>query len=618
MIKSAIKCTILVALSTLALTSCKTDGGGNGNGSTKGGEAKVVSKKAGSNVVDIHQLADSDGMNTFTSTSANASVIQGYIYGGLLTTEPIAPYKIVPTMAKARPTITTIAEGEVINGITYDKGGNIFEYEIRDEAVWDNGTPITAMDYVFSRKAIKSPLSDCPHLKPYMEFTQDVVIDPTNPKKFKVYGKGTYFTSETWTAYTILPEYMYDKDQRLRKYDLADFNDPKKLSAMKSDKNMIDWAATFNGEKHNRDAAFISGSGPYKFKEWITGKHVILEKKKDWWAEGLDDNVFHNGPEKLVFKIVNDWTTAITAMKDEDLDLANGIVAKAFVDLTKNDNFKKMYSLETPDYMVYDYIGIHLKNDKFKDVKTRKALAHLVDKQLIADVIMYGYGFPTVGPIHPTKDYYNKNITPYSFDLEKAKTLLAEAGWKDEDGDGFLEKKINGKVVPFKTSILYNSGNSRRENICLMFKENAKVVGIDVDVQVKEWTVFIEETKAHNFELYCGGWAGSTNLDDLKQIWHSESYNGGSNYVGFGSAESDKLIEEIRYNMDKTSRDKQYMEIQKMIHENVPYVFLNAHKNKLAMHKRFDNANGYVPRPGYDVSEWMINENFGTVAASAN
>jgi len=111
--------------------------------------------------------------------------------------------------------------------------------------------------------------------------------------------------------------------------------------------------------------------------------------------------------------------------------------------------------------------------------------------------------------------------------------------------------------------------------------------------------------------MYVSGWVGSPSLNDPKQVWHSESYNGGNNYVGFGTPESDALIEKLRFNLDEPSRNEQYKRFQEIIYEESPYIFLNAQKNKLVFHKRFDNVTASVARPGYNVGEWLINPKFG-------
>jgi len=582
-------------------SACVGDGG-----SSSPGSKEVISTKAGKNEVDIHELGDFDKIQPVLHSAAATTYICGKLFQTLLTTDT-ETFEPIPLLAVSRPKITLLTEGPY-------KGGMTLEFEIRPEAKWDNGTPITGLDYLFTIKSIKNPKAESARIRPYFDFIKDVVIDKDNPKKFTVYSDNTYILSEESAGYWVLPEYIYDPNQVLRKFSIKDLNE--KSESLRNNKDIVEFSKEFNSEKFSRDKGFIVGSGPYTFEEWKAKQYVVLKKKENWWAEGLDPKLFANGPEYIRYKIMPDWTTAITALKAEEVDLARSVRAKDFVDL-KDSEFKDLYSFHTPDYMAYEYIGMNMKSPIFSDKKVRQAMRHIIDKKLIREVLMYGYGLPVIGPFHPSKKYYNKNIADYGFDLDKATKMLDEAGWKDTDQDGIRDKVIDGKKTPFKATIKFNQGNTRRENTALMLSENAKKIGLDIQVQVREWTVFIDETKSHDFDMYVGAWVGSTSLGDPTQIWHSESYNGGSNYVGFGNAESDALIDELKYNLDEPSRTEQYKRFQEIIHEEAPYIFLNALTNKLAFHKRFDNAKSYVVRPGYEEAEWLINPKFGFASGAS-
>ena len=110
-------------------------------------------------------------------------------------------------------------------------------------------------------------------------------------------------------------------------------------------------------------------------------------------------------------------------------------------------------------------------------------------------------------------------------------------------------------------------------------------------------------------------WMMGPELDDFKQIWHTDSYNGGSNYAGFGNAYTDELIDKIRYELDPEIRTGYYLEFQEILHEEAPYIFMFTPKNKMAFHKRFDNAKPYLLRPGHFENEFKLNPNFGAAAA---
>ena len=187
-------------------------------------------------------------------------------------------------------------------------------------------------------------------------------------------------------------------------------------------------------------------------------------------------------------------------------------------------------------------------------------------------------------------------------DLEKAKQLLAEAGWKDTDGDGILDKEIGGKRVPFKCEFLINAGNETRKNIALLLKEEAKKVGVEIDVRSLEWSSYLEKIKKHDIDIYYQAWVSPVpSPPDLKQIWHTSAYEGGGNYIGFGfeTPESDKLIEQTRTELDEKKRNELYKKFQELLYEEMPCIFLVTGKNKIAIHKRFRGVEVSAIYPGY-------------------
>jgi len=556
------------------------------------------SKKLNDNSVTIHETGDPDRINPILARVATASNIAPSIFQSLIGRDPVS-YDPYPVLVKEVPSEKIVNEGPYSGGISYS-------FEIRPEAVWDDGSPITAYDYAFTIKTIKNPKVDCGHLRPYVEFIKEIDIDPEHPKKFKVILEKPYILALDLTSYYVIPEYIYDSDRIMRQFSLKQLEE--ETETLRNNPEIIKFAENFNSDFHSREKEGISGSGPYSFMEWKTGQYVELEKKKNWWGERVESPYFNNGPDKIIHTIIKDWSTAISALKDEKIDIARSIRAKDFVDLSSNEKVKELYSLHAPDYMAYDYIGMHLRNPKFSDKRVRKAFNHLIDKTLIRDVIMYGYAVDQLSPVHPSKPYYNKDLIPYEFDINKAKSLLSDAGWKDTDGDGLLDKVVDGVSIPFKIILNYNAGNTRRENIAMILKENALKAGIEIEVQALEIVVLVQNVRAHNYEMLILGTTVSPLLDDFKQRWHSEGYNTGANITGFGDAKTDKLIEDIRVNMDPTSRTTQYKEFQAILHEEVPVIFLLGHKNKMAFHRRFENAKGYIPSPGYDVTEWKLRE----------
>jgi peptide/nickel transport system substrate-binding protein len=421
-----------------------------------------------------------------------------------------------------------------------------------------------------------------------------------------------YILVEEYSGYWVIPEYIYDKEKIMRNFTISDFRDSKKKESLKGDKNILRFADEFNSQKFSREKGFVVGSGPYEFDEWVTGSKLTLKKKKDWWGNKTKDAFLKNygNIETIKFRIINDWKTATTAIKGRELDVARGIEYKIFNDLKNDAKFNENYYAYSPTSPQYLYIGLNLTNPKLKELKVRQALAHAIDKKQIISTLLFGLATPTESMVQPDKKYYNKDLKKFDFNIELSSKLLDEAGWIDSDGDGIRDKVINGKKIPLELTYKYNSGNDTRKNIGLIYKENLKKVGVELNIVAKEWTVFLEDTKKHDFEIYCGAWVGDPNVEDPKQIWHSESSAGGSNYVSYGDATSDKMIDEIRSELNETKRDAMYLKFQEKVHNELPYIFLFAPLERIAVAKKYDpnTAKTYSVRPGYDLGLWKMKE----------
>jgi peptide/nickel transport system substrate-binding protein len=555
--------------------------------------------KKGKNEVVIHELSDTDMLTPFNYQAASTGYIQAQLFQSLLGTDPVT-FDQIPYVAKALPVVVKDSSG---------KGLNI-TFEIRDEAKWDDGTPITGNDVAFSMKVIKNPKTDNQSYKGSFNFVEDVVVDPANPKKVTfVCNSVNMLSTEYVGSLYILPSKIYDPKNIMAAYTVKQLNDSSK--ALESDPKIIEFATNYNSEKYQREKGYIVGSGPYEFQEWITGQKIVLNRKKTWWGDKFEKEsvLFQAYPKNLVYQTINDYTAAIVALKGKKLDVMYGIKYKDFSELPKSEKVKENFNLYTPRSFQYHYFGMNLRNPKFADKKVRQALAYLTDVDKMMSVLTYGLAERVIGPIHPSKKkLYDSNIKPYEFNVEKAKQLLDEAGWKDSNHDGILDKNINGEHVEFNITFTYNAGNDTRRDAALIFKEACRQVGINVDVVPQEWAIYIQNQKQHKFEMFYGAWISSPSDPDMKQIWHTESIEGGSNYVYFGNAETDKLIDDIRTELDPEKRAPMYMKFQEILHDEVPYIFLFAPKERIAISKRFTNANAYDVRPGFAENMFKLAE----------
>jgi peptide/nickel transport system substrate-binding protein len=570
---------ILSLVLAFAVESCK--------GKAKGGGTLV-----------IREMSDPDMLNIVNASSANARVINDLIFMAVNGSEVKGDYNLLPILTKELGKVSEINEGEF-------KGGMRIDYEIKDDAKWDNGTTITGHDYVFTIKSILNPKTNCEHLKSYYYWVGDVKVDSVNPKKFSVFSNKKYFKIEEFAGYYVIPEYNYDPNQLMRKFAMKDFNTDAKRQALKSNKDILKFAEEFNSEKFQRDPKFISGFGPYKLESWTTGQDIVIVRKDSWWGDKYADlQQFWAYPKRIKFKVINDQNTSMTALKDNKIDAFEAIPPKDFLELEKNTAFKDKFNIERKDLFSYTFLYMNLRNEKFKDFKVRKALASAVNRDKINQTVYFGENILTESFVHPSQKTYNKDLKPNEFNIELASKLLDEAGWKDTDGDGIRDKVINGKKIPLDIEFKYNAGNEQRKNAGLIIQEDFKKIGVRFNIVAKEWTVYLQELDKLDFEMTFSGFTVPARISDPKQNWHStNSGPGGDNKTGWGTPESDKIIDQIGEELDFEKRKVLYLKIQQMIHDDIPVIYLFAQKNRLAISKKFE-VETHLINPGFSLNEF--------------
>jgi peptide/nickel transport system substrate-binding protein len=560
--------------------------------------------------VVIHALSNPQGLNAHTTSDAQASAIKDNLYQTLLMYDmEQEDMGLIPWVAKSRPEVSLTPTG-----------GMEITYEIREEAAWDDGSPITAADVIFSLKAIKCPKVNTDHLKPYLEFISDIRTYADNPRKLTFVSTEKYMMAEDVTGNSIrlIQEKLYDPKGLLKGFSISQLNNP--TEAILNHPNVKEFSDYFNSETYNREPQYISGSGAYRFVSWQTGQRLILERKENWWGDKLEKEsfLFEAYPKRLVFEVVNDFNTALTAVKDQKIDVISVTPVKEYLDLDKSAAFKANYIKSEPIMLSYTYLGLNVRDKILSDKKVRQALAQLINADLINEKLLYGQQFRIIGEVNPmNKADYNNDLKPYEYNPDAARKLLEEAGWKDTDGDGVLDKVINGVKTPFFIKYNYNSGNPIREAVGLMMQEWFKQAGIRMEVAPIEWVLYLEELKKNNIQMYYGGWIQSPSPNDPKQIWHSTSRNGGSNYTGFGNAESDALIESIRAELDPAKRSELMKKWQALMHDECAYIYLFGQKSRNVIHKRFENLRESPVYPGHWPASFKVKKEYKTTTTEA-
>ena len=559
--------------------------------------------RTGSDVV-IALRTEPDGLNPVITTSAYSRQVYEEMFQYLLDIDPYT-LKLRPQLAKSRAQVEDLTSGPYA-------GGAAFTFEIREEAVWDDGQPVTGHDFVFSIKACLNPKVQAPRLRASLPPMKDIQVAPDNPKRLTVTVSQKDILSEEYiaAALPVLPAHIYDPENLLKDIPFTDFSNTEKIDQMaESDERLTKFAEAFNSVKYSREAANISGSGPYKFVSWETGQSLVLERKTDWWGDQVkDDNTtfFDAYPERLEFIPIANEETAVALFKAEEADALGEIGVDNFQDLQANEFAAERYKFESLLQQAQYFLYLNTNQPTLEDKRVRRALAHLVDVDGIINNFYQGNAQRLSVPVFPKASYYDQSLTPIKLDIEKAKSLLAEAGWADSNNDGTLDKEVNGERIEMALEYLYNTRSERSENVGLLIQENARKAGVKIDLVGKESNLLFQDTKTGNYDFAISGKTMSPTLWNPRQMWHTSSDAGGDNRTGFGNAETDALIEEILVTMDEEKRNDLYKKLQGIIYDEQPLIFFFVPQSNIVMHKRFD-AEATPIFPGFEPSDFKLN-----------
>lgn len=533
------------------------------------------------------KMSDAEKLNPIVTNDAVASGIFIYIFENLLEIDR-SSYELTPLIAKSMPVISD-------DHLSYT-------FDLREDVKFSDGVPLTGEDIIFTVKVIKNPFSDAQALRNYFVDVKSVELVDGNKYKVKFNMVRPYFRAiYSLGDMEIIPKHILDKENVTDKFNWDELDDALKEFDPKKYPELQKYADFINSEIVSRDAKYVVGSGPYVLDKWTTGQSIVLKRNENYWNKSR----LPNYPNKLVFKTIKDQNAAVVAAKNKEVDEMQVYQPTDFVENVKNPeqfNLKKALVIEPQ----YNYIAWNNNHPIFSDKKVRWAMSYAINRKDIIDKIVYGMATPIQSHIFQKSKFLNTELPEIPYNIEKSKELLAEAGWKDTDGDGILDKMIDGKKVDFKFTFTNNT-NPKRKKVILILIEQLKQLGIEANIQEYEWSVFLDKTKKHNFDACFGGWQLSVTPDDPYQIWHSsQSIGEGSNYITYINPESDKLLEANRLEFDDTKRKEILKKWQKIIYDDQPVTFLWTEPVRYLYSDRFKNARWYAYPDSPLFNEWWV------------
>ncbi len=433
-------------------------------------------------------------------------------------------------------------------------------FKIKKGLYWSDGNELTSADVLFTWKLVTDPKTRTPYGSDYQLVKEAIAPDPYT---FTVTYDHSYAPAlDTWASLQILPEHLLKNE---------DINN------------------TYFSRKP-------IGSNYYMMNNWISGQQISLKSNpKSINGKPYIDN--------LISRIIPDTSSQFLELTADNIDLMSINPIQYQRVFPSRKDLRDKIGLYSELGNGYTYLGFNNKKVPFNDKRVRQALNYAINKDEIIKGVLLGLGEPLASPYKPGTRWNNNNLKPYPYDIEKALTLLNEAGYK-KNNNGLLEK--NGKVLKFE--ILTNQ-NKQREMTSVIIQRRLKEIGVDVSIRVIEWASFINQfIKTGEFDVVVLGWSLSLDPDQYN-IWHSSQQGPGQfNFLGYENKQVDTLLEQGRIELDLNKREKIYHEFSGTLLDDSPIVYLYAGYGLSAINKRIRGIKEPSPPAGiyHNSHDWFI------------
>lgn len=508
-------------------------------------------------------------LNPILSSGTNSSMVHNQINPTLIGQDAFTG-EIVPT--------------ELAESWDVSDDGLVWTFSLRDDVFWSDGEQVDAEDFKFTYDAIADEQVETPR-KSVIELIES--IETPDAQTVVVTFTEVKCDGLTDLGLGLLPSHLY----------AADFSD-----IMTSPEN---------------EAPSVS-AGPLVFNEWSRDEAVTMLR---------NDTYFKGAPhmDGMIFKEIPDAGARLAQIQTGEVDYL-GVQPEQLTTL-ELDSRLEVYKFKDDGY---SYIGLNLADPAnpqpgldeegnvvdqdahpiLSDRQVRLAIAHALDYETIISRVYLGQGYPLASNVLPAVEWaYDESIQPYAYDAELAASILEEAGWVDSDGDGVREN-ADGDTLTLRLQT--NAGNTTREDLGALVQDQLNAIGFDIQFEAIEFGTLVGELLGQTFDMVIIGWTGlgTDPNDDVFWRLQFDTPGSGFNFVSYSNERVDELLQQGLSipGCDTAERAPYYKEIQQIIHDEIPYVFVTGSIGNQGYNTRWD---GIEPGPWsfwYNLEKWSLTE----------
>ena len=543
---------LLLALSlTVSITGCGSQEAAPGteNQQTEGAESADASASDGEKIINIGVTDSLGGVNPFV---IDQTEINKYAVGLMF----------LPLM-ELDSELNFV--GMLADSVTTEDNLN-FTVHINDEAVWSDGTPVTAADVEFTVRRLASPVVNNTTLMLYaFEGIGDDGFVTAGAESIDgiqiIDDKTVRFTSKNPMALTTFENTYARYIHTLPKHIIEKFSEEELLTT----------------EWFNRPDVI---NGPFYLTDYDNNHYISYEANQDYWKGSPKI-------DKLNIKIV-DASQVLAGLQSGEIDITHhtltAIPQKDYQSLEALENVDVVYGAPITNQSAF------IQTANIKDARVRQALVYAIDRQKLVDELLQGHGEVVDGFLSSASPFFDDSLSVIPYDPEKAKALLQEAGW---DGSQTLRFYVN-------------SGDTTFVNGAQVLVAQWAEVGIKVEVQTVDLATLMTIAGSTDYDIMAVQYTYAP-VDPYPDIdW---LLNGEGSWTGYISDEIKTALADAQKTSDVDEITKLYSIVDKKVQEDVPMFSVYIISAQGAVSKRIKGAQPSAYGFFNDVQNWDISEN---------
>lgn len=431
----------------------------------------------------------------------------------------------------------------------YSEVENALTIKLRDDVKWHDAQPFTADDVMFTLKTIQTAPESS-----YKQSTKNIANMQVMPNNtLKIYYRQPFSGVLQSLFFPVIPQHIYDVE-----YD-------------------------------KQVALAPVGTGPYKYEKTVPYKEITFIRNDDY---------FMGQPsiERINVMIAPDEQSMLYSFEQELIDVI-------YTDVMDWGKYAKDKSAEIHEVTTncYEFLGVNFSKVIFQNKQIREALVYGLDRQELLDIYYLGHGVVTDTPISPYSYLFDQTLESRAYDKEKAKLILAQEGYVLDPTTKIFTKNN----IPLSFSIMINEGNQQRVRVAEGIQKMYKEIGIQVDIERVESSIYMQRLYSKQFDAFLGGWKLSY-VPDLTFAFHSSQSVSGDNFISYNNPKMDQLLTST-FSTSPMDIQESYAELQQFIAEENPYISLYFRNGALITKKKITGTIKPNPLNVYaNIEEWQL------------